>query len=75
VIDLPTMHPRIPMQTRVRFIKTESTLDGTEGVVKGVSSVGIAFTYSVLLDGNIFNPSIGEYVDIVSITGCCLEEV
>lgn len=74
MIERPTLHPPIPMQTRVKFIKTGSpTLEGRVGTVKGVSSSGIAFSYSVLLDQPIFSPAIGEDVEIVSIVGSCLE--
>lgn len=70
---VPVIHPVFKMQTRVRFIKTESPLDNMEGTIKGVSSVGISFTYSVLMDEPVFLEHIGEYVDIVSMTGSCLE--
>lgn len=69
----PTLHPPIPMQSRVAFFQTASPLDGKEGVVKGVASVGIAFTYSVLMDEAVWLGAIEDFVDIVSITGSCLK--
>jgi hypothetical protein len=70
-----TLTPQFPMQTKVKFIQTNSKLDGMTGTVKGVSSVGIAISYNVLLAFPIFNPEIEEYVEIVSIVGSCLEPI
>lgn len=75
MVKYPILHTQIPMQTRVRFVKTNSTLDNTTGTVKGVSSVGIAISYNVLLDSPVYNPEIEEDVEIVSIVGSCLEPI
>lgn len=69
----PTLHLPIPMQARVVFFQTASPLDGKMGTVKGVASVGIAFTYSVLMDQPVWLAEIDDFVDIVSITGSCLK--
>ena len=61
------------MQSRVTFVKTGSPLDGMTGTVKGVASTGIVFTYSVLMDEPVWAEAITDYVDIVSITGSCLQ--
>jgi len=75
MVKYEILHSQIPMQTRVKFIKTNSKLDGMTGTVKGVSSVGIAISYNVLLDSPVFNPEIEEDVEIVSIVGSCLEPI
>lgn len=71
----PVLHAQLPMQTRVKFVKTNSKLDGMTGTVKGVSSVHIAIMYCVLMDSPVYSEEIEENVDIVSIVGSCLEPI
>lgn len=47
---VPHLHGEVPLGTQVRIPKGPISDKDRTGVVEGISSVGIAFTYIVLLD-------------------------